>query len=51
MEYTDLEGRIRHLQCLLDAAKENGNHGMVVYYQVMVDELTCKLTIEVARCG
>ncbi len=39
MEHTDLEGRIRRLQCLLDAAKENGNYGVVVYYQVMMDEL------------
>tara|TARA_R110001606_G_scaffold71219_1_gene162935 strand:- start:21906 stop:22034 length:129 start_codon:yes stop_codon:yes gene_type:complete len=39
MEYTDLEGRIRRLQCLLDAAIENEQLGMVVYYRVMIDEL------------
>lgn len=50
MEYTDLEGRIRRLQCLLDAAIENEQLGMVVYYRVMIEELTYKLTIEVARC-
>ncbi|MGO2354031.1 MAG: hypothetical protein ACTH58_04785 [Marinomonas foliarum] len=39
MEYTDLEGRIRRLQCLLDAAKEGNQFGMVVYYQVMIEDV------------
>jgi hypothetical protein len=39
MEYTDLEGRIRRLQCLLDAAKEDGKVFIVAYYQALIDEL------------
>lgn len=39
MEHTDLEGRIRRLQCLLDAAIENEQLGMVVYYRIMMDDL------------
>lgn len=39
MEYTDLEGRIRQLRCLLNAAKENEQFGMVIYYKMMMDGL------------
>lgn len=39
MEYTDLEGRIKQLRCLLNAAKENEQFGMVVYYQAILDEI------------
>lgn len=39
MEYTELEGRIRQLECLLMRAKEDGKFGMVVYYQVMIEGL------------
>lgn len=39
MEISEIEERIRHFTCLLMRAKNDGMLGMVVYYQVMIDEL------------
>lgn len=39
MENTDLEGRIRQLECLLIRAKEDGKVFVIAYYQALIDDL------------
>ncbi|MBJ7539858.1 hypothetical protein [Marinomonas transparens] len=39
MEYMELEGRVKHLECLLIRAKADDQLGMACYYRVMIEVL------------